>query len=72
MCAHTCAWAYIYIYIYTHAHMYGCTHARVYTYMCIYPTQSVTIKGLVLLISIINKRLQREYVQWPVYMDNIF
>ena len=30
------------IYIYTHAHMYRCTHTRLYTCMCIYPTHSVT------------------------------
>ena len=36
--AHT----HIHTYIHTHAHWYGCTHTRVYTYMCIYPTHSVT------------------------------
>ena len=44
MCVHTHVRGrvYIYIYIYTHAYMYGCTHTRVYTCMCIYPTYSVT------------------------------
>ena len=40
VCVHTCAWAYIYTH--TRAHMYGCTHIRVYTCMCICPTHSVT------------------------------
>ena len=39
-CTHICVG--VYIYTHTHAHMYGCTHTRVYTCMCIYPTHSVT------------------------------
>ena len=38
---HMCVGIYIYICIQTHAHMYGCTHTRVYTCMCIYPTHSI-------------------------------
>ena len=43
--AHT----HIHIYMHTHAHWYGCTHTRVYTYMCIYPTHSVTLPSEVVL-----------------------
>ena len=47
VCTHICVgvYIYIYIYIYTHIHalIYGRTHTRVYTCMCIYPTHSVTV-----------------------------
>ena len=48
MCACACGrgrtHTHIYIYTYTHTHtgMGAHTHTRVYTYMCIYPTHSVT------------------------------
>ena len=42
MCTHMCVGIHIYIHTHKRAHMYGCTHTRVYTCMCIYPTHSVT------------------------------
>ena len=36
----------IYTHTHTHTHWYGCTHTRVYTCMCIYPTHSVTTRTL--------------------------
>ena len=58
--AHT----HIHIYIHSHAHWYGCTHTRVYTYMCIYPTHSVTIfsDSLSVLLSLNNKKLEHPLI----------